>query len=103
MEEKQIMNYLYKPTPLSAQQSSTNSNNNYQTDFVTIAGSDINQYAQVYLLYEMSTDLLAKRFLLNDSIRNLEKFKLLVSYLTFLMRNAVLDQKNKNILVFIWD
>ena len=48
MEEKQIMNYLYKPTPLSAQQSSTNSNNNYQTDFVTIAGSDINQYAQVY-------------------------------------------------------
>ena len=86
MEEKQIMKYLYKPTPLSAQ-SSTNSNssNNYQTDFVTIAGSDINQYAQVYLLYEMSTDLLAKRFLLNDS-RNLEKFKLLVSYLTFNVR-----------------
>ena len=83
MEEKQTMNYnLYKPTPLPVGQSSNSTNNsstNLTYDFITIAGSDISQYAQVYLLYEMSTDLLAKRFILNN-FRNLDKFKLLVSY-----------------------
>lgn len=70
--EQTNLSTLFKPIPLSA---STTSTPYLPNDFITIAGSDINQTSQVYLLYEVPTDLLAKRFLLNT---NLERFKLMV-------------------------
>ena len=87
MEEHTSLNCLYKPiavpavSPANCVNISSNINTNYPTslnDFIAIAGSDINQSSQVYLLYEMSTDLLARRFVINET-RCSEKLKLLVS------------------------
>ena len=73
---------LHKPVALPAVSMTNNFNiNSYPTsfnDFIALAGSDISQSSQVYLLYEMSTDLLARRFVLNET-RSLDKLKLLVS------------------------
>jgi hypothetical protein len=59
------MDTLFKPIPLllnthggvTSTMGSAHGNN-----CVTVAGSDINLDAQVYLLYEMPTSLLARRF-----------------------------------------
>ena len=60
MEQKSLnqINSLYKPIALPALQTN-NSLLPQQNDFISIAGSDINQTSQVYLLYEIPTDLLA--------------------------------------------
>jgi len=56
---------LYRPIPLFFNTLALNCHQHQQQNFVTIAGSDINQDAQVYLLYEIPITLLAKRF--NDN------------------------------------
>ena len=100
MEQHTSLNCLYKPVALSAtslgnslahhninntienSSSSSGGHANYSSasllsDFVALAGSDISQSSQVYLLYEMPTDLLGRRFLANET-RHSEKLKLLV-------------------------
>ncbi|CAF0708679.1 unnamed protein product [Brachionus calyciflorus] len=51
--ENSTLNYLLKPIPITF---------SYQSQFIIMAGSDINLDAQVYLLYEIPIALLARRF-----------------------------------------
>lgn len=71
MEQQTNLGPLCKPIPI------TPSSCAIPSEYISIAGSDINSTSQVYLLYEVPTDLLAKRFLLKP---NVERFKLLVIY-----------------------
>lgn len=63
---------LFKPIPLVFNTALFSQNN-----FVAVAATDINLNSQVYLLYEIPTSLLARRF---DTNKN-EKFKIMVIYL----------------------
>ena len=60
------MDTLFKPIPLLLNThgglTSTIGSQAHGSNCVTVAGSDINLDAQVYLLYEMPTSLLARRF-----------------------------------------
>jgi len=60
------MDTLFKPIPLLLNThggvTSTMGSQVNGSNCVTVAGSDINLDAQVYLLYEMPTSLLARRF-----------------------------------------
>ena len=70
---------LYRPIPLATGFSSGCYLYNQHSFFVSTAGCDISIDAQVYLLYEMSITLLAKRF--NRACEpnfNMDNFKLLV-------------------------
>ena len=70
---------LYRPIPLATGFSNSCYLYNQPSFFVSTAGCDISIDAQVYLLYEMSIALLARRF--NRTCEpdfNIDNFKLLV-------------------------
>jgi len=69
------MDTLFRPIPLVF-----NSFGFSQNNFITVAGCDINLNSQVYLLYEMPTSLLARRF--NDNKTD-NKFNIMVSFKIF--------------------
>lgn len=56
------MNFIYKPTTNAV----FNTISDYQNHFISVAATDINMDSQVYLLYEIPTTLLAKRFKKNN-------------------------------------
>lgn len=71
---------LFKPVPLAAmfnQSSSSAAHSHILTQFVAVAGSDISQDAQVFLLYDMPIHLLARRFAHAETTH--DKLKIMVS------------------------
>ena len=77
------MDTLFKPIPLlfnthtSAMTTPIPMVNTQSDKCLAVAGSDINLDAQVYLLYEMPTSLLARRFNFN---KNDNVYKIMVIY-----------------------
>lgn len=70
------LNYLYKPIPILFNSMVPSLAAAAGTSFVSFAGTDINLDSKVYLLYDMPTCFLARRF--NDVNKLHEKFKIMV-------------------------